>query len=477
MIGFSAWIFSFALGFYAICVFQWYNYKALRVLFHFAKPLWHLYFVLLPVGLFALCLSFAPKFALLFSFFYAGLIVFWQLKMAVKLVNTTRTTIYFFILAFVSLLCLMGLKKWYFLVPASVLSVVLSLIISSIVQGYMAKFYKKQAANKLEKMSDLKIILITASYGKTSIKNYLCELLEGRFKTQASPRSVNTLMGLVQDINENLDEKTKIYIAEAGARVRGDIKEIAQFLNPQIVLIGQIGTAHLEYFKSVEAIRATKLEALNSNRLEAVFAHSSTGLENGGKTRIYDENIKNIKADLEGLSFELRLLQEWQSIALPDLLGEFNAPNVAAAAMIAHTLGMDEAKILSLLKTLKNTEHRLSRMDNGGKIIIDDGFNGNFDGMSASYRLCDTYSGRKVLVTPGIMEGGKEANIRLSSVINEVFDVVIITSSLNAKELKSHLKRPEIIELKNKDELVGALAQFTKKGDLVLFSNDAPKYM
>ncbi len=476
IIGFCAWVFTMVLGFYLICTAQWYSYKIDRVFFHCAKPVWHIYFALLPFVIFCFGMYLSPLLAFILAFCYAGLIVYWQLKMATKLVSTSRTTRFFLILALVSVFCLMLLKKWYFLAPAMIIALILSYYLSVVAEKYLAKHYVKLAKMKLEKLKDLKIVLITASYGKTSIKNYLAGLLENN-GVKSSPRSVNTLMGLVADINENLEENTRIYIAEAGARAKGDIKEITELLNPQFVIVGKIGTAHLEYFKNVETIRATKLEALSSKALKKVVAHSSTKLESKENCIIFDEKVKDVKSSLNGLTFKLNLNAKDLDIAVPNMLGEFNAENIAAAAFVASELGLNEAQIISRIAALKNTEHRLSKIENAGKIIIDDGFNGNFEGMSASYELVREHKGRKVLVTPGIMEGGKELNNKLSKIINEIFDVVIISSSLNAKELKSALKKPQVIELKNKSQLVSVLGEHTKAGDLILFSNDAPAHM
>ena len=144
---------------------------------------------------------------------------------------------------------------------------------------------------------------------------------------------------------------------------------------------------------------------------------------------------------------------------------------------MANELGLSSQIISQSISTLKNPQHRLSRINAGGKIIIDDGFNGNFEGMSASYELVLGFDGRKVLVTPGIIEGAKDDNIKLAALINEIFDLVIITGDLNQNELKSQLNKPEIITLKNKSDLEQTLAQNTKSGDLILFSNDAPEYI
>ena len=97
--------------------------------------------------------------------------------------------------------------------------------------------------------------------------------------------------------------------------------------------------------------------------------------------------------------------------------------------------------------------------------------------MSASYELVGSYEGRKVLVTPGIMESSDEENEKLSKIINKTFDIVMLTSSLNAVALLKHLSRPKVIVIKDKSKMQEALAQNTKAGDLILFSNDAPSFM
>ena len=105
---------------------------------------------------------------------------------------------------------------------------------------------------------------ITASYGKTSIKNYVEHLLKAKYKTYATPRSVNTLGGVMKDVNDDLPADTEVYVVEMGARGEGDIAEISTFVNPHYVVVGKIGPAHIEYFKTMENIRNTKMEILKT---------------------------------------------------------------------------------------------------------------------------------------------------------------------------------------------------------------------
>jgi len=113
----------------------------------------------------------------------------------------------------------------------------------------------------------------------------------------------------------------------------------------------------------------------------------------------------------------------------------------------------------------------------GGKIIVDDSFNGNLDGMLEAVKISSTHTGRKVIITPGIVESTVEANTTLARAIDEVFDVVILTGSLNTKVLSEHIDSTKIVTLKDKKTMEECLAKTTKVGDLILFANDAPNFI
>ncbi|MBT0830068.1 Mur ligase family protein, partial [Campylobacter lari] len=281
---------NFLLGFYLILALQWYSYKFSRIILHFAKPLWHLYFLIIPY--FAFVFSFySGNFYLYFIVFALSLLYGGYLykNLDKKLVFTARIKRYFL---FLSLFTLVFMPFFWIGLEALVAAFLFSFLVEKINQNT----FIKKANKKICDNPNLKIILITASFGKTSVKNFLYELLKDEFKCYKTPRSVNTFMGIVKDINENLENNTEIYIVEAGAREQNDILEITEFLNPQICIVGEIGLAHLEYFKTQDNIRRAKLQALKSKRLEKYFLHSSTLYEN----EFYDDCLSDVRASLEG---------------------------------------------------------------------------------------------------------------------------------------------------------------------------------
>ncbi len=467
-------LFVTVLGWYLITNLQWYNYKLSRVVLKHHKPHWHVIYFFIPLIAYYTTGNF---FTIFFLFAVLPAIFIWHKKLDKKLVMTWRVKRFLILLVslvlFQNVLC--TLKN-----ACEIYGVFMPLAVAYIGSFLMEKFlfmtYKKEAKKKLSQMKDMQIVAITGSYGKTSIKNFTAKILATKYKVHATPRSVNTLGGIVSDINNNLKEDTEIYICEAGARERGDIYEITTFIEPQVVVVGKIGEAHIEYFKTIENIIATKLEIMQSPRLKRAFIHTSVTDEPHDKVTFFGDEVYDVNADLHGIDFKMKL--ENSSLELhTDILGEFQTMNIAVAIRIAKSFGMSDEEIVNAVKDLEPVEHRLQIIKSGGKLILDDGYNGNIDGMLEGIRLCSLHDGRKVMVTPGLVESSEELNLKLINAINEVFHTVIVTGSLNAELFKKNLKVKNRIMLADKSNLTEILASQTKAGDIILFANDAPNFI
>ncbi len=468
-------IFTMSLGWYLITNLQWYNYKIDRVIFKHKRYSWHLLFFVIPV--FAYYLT-GIYFWIYFYFALLPSYYTWQKKLDKKLVFTARVKRFFLFLAlavvFEDMLCLATGRC---VVYGVILPLVVAVFISEIFEKILFSGFKKEARKKLESMDELKIVAITASYGKTSIKNFLYQIIKDEFNAYKTPKSVNTEAGIVKDINRALPKECEVYIAEAGAREQGDIKKIVDILQNHYAIVGKIGPAHIEYFKTLENIRNTKMEILDSKKLIKAFVHKSANVKPNDKVQIFGDEIKEVNATLEGLSFKVEISGVLEEFEAKNILGEFNAINILAAILMALELGMDIKTIKKQVSKLTQVEHRLQKMEAGGKLIIDDSYNGNLEGMLSSYELVSSYKGRKVIITPGIIESTKEANEKLAKKIDEVFDIAIITGKTNAIVLMENIKHSKKLLLADKDKLQDLLAKETKAGDLILFSNDAPTFV
>lgn len=467
-------LFVFTLGWYLITNLQWYDYKLERVVLKHHKVHWHFIYFIIP---FIAYYTTGKFFVIFFLFAVLPAIVVWHKRLDKKLVLTWRVKRFLILLVSLTLfqdtICTLkeSCAMYGVFMPLAV-----AYIGSTLIEKFLFATYKKEAKKKLASLPNLQIVTITGSYGKTSIKNFVAQILSHKYKVYATPRSVNTIGGLVADVNNNLNEDVEFYITEAGARERGDIETITRFLEPQTVVVGRVGEAHIEYFKSLENIVATKLEIMRSPKLKKAFIHTSVTDEPHENVEFFGNEIQEVSATLDGIDFALEL--DGKALHLhTDILGEFQTMNIAVAVKIAKYFGMSDEEIAGAVAQLEPVEHRLQKITAGGKIIIDDGFNGNIDGMLEGIRLCSLHNGNKVIVTPGLVESSEELNLKLIKRINEVFDTVIVTGKLNAELFDKHLSVKQKFILADKSKLTELLAKQTKAGDIILFANDAPNFI
>ncbi len=474
-------LFIIAIGYYFITNLQWYSYKLSRVIFHHTKLWWHYLYFLLPFLLYAF-INQISEYSFVVVIVYLALIISWYRGLDKPLVITGRVKRFVVVLIFAS-----GFISFIFGYFAVVLPLFIAYFISSFIEMMLFSGFKTKAEKKIDSMSDMIVVGVTASYGKTSIKNYIEHLLKSKYKTYATPRSVNTLGGVILDINRDLPSDTEVYIVEMGARGQGDIAEISTFVNPHFVVVGKIGPAHIEYFKTIEKIRNTKMEILKTNRLKEAWVHQSARVKPESIVHTFGTKealdirtilpapefvISDIEATLDKTNFKLNDIEYSANI-----LGEFNAMNLASAVLVATELGLTTEEIQEGLSTLKPVAHRLQRIDAGGKIILDDSFNGNIDGMMASFDLVSQYKGRKVVLTPGLVEVDDSLNIEVAKRVNEVFDVVIVTGDLNYAIFKKYIDEEKLLKLASKGDMEDMLVTQTTVGDLILFANDAPSFV
>lgn len=464
-----------SLSWYLITNLQWYNYKLDRVVFKHHKWQWHITYFLSPIVVFYLIDGL--YFSIYFYLIYMTSFVLWNRKLDKPLVITSRvkrflgislaTTFVILLLCLVSEMC----KTTPIFVP-----LILTYVISTILEKIFFISFKNQGKKRLNSIPNIKTIAITASYGKTSIKNFLYHVLKNKFKVYKTPRSVNTIGGIVLDLNRDLPSDTQIYIAEAGARMKGDIEEISTYLEPEICILGSVGEQHIEYFKTLDNIIYTKMEILKSPKMKRGFVHESVPIKEYDTITMFPDGLSILKSDLSGLTFEVNVKGNQHKFHAP-ILGAFNAINLTAVILAAQELGMSLEEIQKAFERLPQVEHRLQRIDAGGKIIIDDSFNGNLEGMLEGINICAHHEGRKVIITPGLVESTDEANILLVESINEKFDLAIITGSLNSKLLQNNIDKEKIVILNDKSKMQDTIAQLTKTGDLIYFANDAPNFI
>ena len=368
------------------------------------------------------------------------------------------------------------------------------------------------SARKRIKTLQPKVVGITGSYGKTSTKYILHQILSQKFNTLMTPDSYNTPMGICKVIRGELTAEHEIFIVEMGAYKRGDIRELCNLASPEIGILTAVGPQHLERFKSIENIAKTKYELIEllpsdglaifncDNEICAELANKRE--QSGNPVRRYatepfsvplvSESAELTATDIRhtdgGLTFTARVPISSAEVAEAEirtqLLGKHNVSNILAAMAVAIECGMTLEEIRVAIANVEPVPHRLQLTSNGGDVtIIDDSFNSNPVGAKAALEVLTEIQGRKkVLVTPGMVELGEreyEENKRLGEHAADVCDLVILVGPTRTTPILDGLKAAQypsqqIIVALNLEEVKQHLATRVQAGDVVLFENDLP---
>ncbi len=321
------------------------------------------------------------------------------------------------------------------------------------VEKAVAQYFVNDAKKKLADFSNLNVIGVTGSYGKTTTKFILERLLREKFNVVATPQSFNTPMGVVRTVREKLTASTQVFICEMGAKNVGDIREICDIVHPDFGLITSVGAQHLETFKTVDNVFATKFELADAvqkkggvtfvngsseelkNRLTAERGCVVYGLEEG--LDFYAENVRYSRG---GSSFTLVLKGERVEVTTK-LLGLHSVTNIVAAAAVAYTLGVSARDIQYAVASLKPTEHRLElKPFRNHALLIDDAYNANPEGSIEAVRVLGSFEGmKKYIVTPGLIELGEreyECNYALGLAAAQHCDRIILVGKNRSKPLR-----------------------------------------
>ena len=313
----------------------------------------------------------------------------------------------------------------------------------------VSRHYVRDAQRILKECPDLKIIGVTGSYGKTSVKYYLHDLLSARYNVLMTPESYNTPMGVVKTIRGSLTAAHQIFICEMGARHVGDIKELCDIVHPQDGVITSIGYQHLETFRSLDNIVNTKYELFDAlpqggrkfingdneiirkyNRLDGTVTY---GLGEGNSYRASDLRVSD-----RGSTFSVTAPDGSTEESFTGLIGRHNVINILGAVAVANTYGIPLKELKLPVRKLHGVPHRLQLIDRGSITVIDDAYNSNPNGCRMALDTVAMFDALKIIVTPGMVELGSredEYNEEFGKEAAAVCDYIILVGEKQTQSI------------------------------------------
>ncbi len=355
--------------------------------------------------------------------------------------------------------------------------------------------YENLAIKKLRSLDKLKIIGITGSFGKTSVKNIIHDILDESFYTLMTPASYNTPMGITRTIREYLKPIHEVFVCEMGADHVGEISHLMCFVRPQYGIVTSIGPQHLNTFHNMDNIIHEKMQAIE------LLPEDGVGIINidnkyiadyhiQNKCRVVTVGIHNEKADYraENIVFHRRgssFTVAKDGVSYPfetGLLGEHNIMNILMGIALADIMGIAMEDIVKAVAQIKQIEHRLEIKEINGYTFIDNAFNSNPVSSKNSLDVLKMMDGMRVIVTPGLIDLGHEEaryNKEFGAYMPGRADLVLLVGPLHTKPIYEGLieagfNQDKILVFDTVKEAFNYIYMHLNKDATILLENDLP---
>lgn len=286
---------------------------------------------------------------------------------------------------------------------------------------------RRRASLKITTMASLKMVTVAGSYGKTTVKNFVYQLVQYNYRTQMIPGNINTPAGIAAWVNTNLQPNTELLVAEVDAYQVGEIAKSCEVVAADIAILTNIGDQHLERFGDEKVLAEALSEVFTKSK-------SSAHLLTTQKTK----NELPINAGS----------REWVIIEpLPDThesLSASNQINLQFALTAARLLNIPEKFIQDTVGKLELPDRRQRLTEMYGYEAIDDSYNISFTtaqaGIAAAHNAA-AKSGKKLLVItagiPELSQDNQDKNTELGKILASLADHVIVLGSMFADEIST----------------------------------------
>lgn len=390
------------------------------------------------------------------------------------------------------------------------LAIELALRLTAPIERRIARRYVRAATTKLRRIAP-RVVGVTGSYGKTTTKNHIRDLLAPTTNVFATPASWNNRAGLSRAVTEQLAVGTEVFVAEMGTYGAGEIADLVEWVKPEVAVICGLGPVHLERMGSIEAILEAKAEILEGcDQAVLAVGHAlvralADRMASHGHPRWSGRKIWRVGTDADDASLDVvatteavggpddhvtirvegRTSPDTARIELGHVEGASLHPsNVACAVAVALALGADPGELRQPLCGLRPPTSRAEVVRTPDDLlIIDDTFNSNPAGALAALATLrrEVTRGDLVVVTPGMVELGNEqaeANAALAEAAVRCGATLVAVGWTNLAALATGAQRGggAVIRVPNRERAREWVRAHTRPGDGVLWENDLPDH-
>ncbi|WP_242308699.1 UDP-N-acetylmuramoyl-tripeptide--D-alanyl-D-alanine ligase [Bacillus cereus group sp. BfR-BA-01524] len=345
----------------------------------------------------------------------------------------------------------------------------------------------QKIARYYRKTSNVKVIGITGSNGKTMVKDIISTILSTTYRVHKTKGNLNSQIGLPLTILE-MKQDTEFLILEMGMSETGQIRNLAQIAQPDVAIITMIGQSHLETLGSREEIAKAKFEIVDGLNDGGLFLYNGDepllsqninmlGIESksfGGK---YTNDLfpTNVQLDEYGVHFKLNHSKIQYDVPLH---GKHNIFNTIVGIAVGQFYKVPIEKIQEALQQINITQMRFQFLTaKTGFTIINDAWNASPSSMKAAIETLQKLNAykKKIIVIGDMLELGKKAETyhrEIGEMLNEESIQYVFTygelAKIVAEEARKNYHTGKIKSFDNKAKIAEEVLKVITKKDVVL---------
>ena len=334
----------------------------------------------------------------------------------------------------------------------------------------------------------MKVVGVTGSVGKSTTKEMIASVLETTYRVAKTPANHNNDLGMPMAILA-MPEGTQVAVLEMGMNHFGEIAYLSKIGRPDIAVIINIGTTHIEYLGSKEGILQAKMEILEGLREEGkLILNGDDPLLWGSREKPDRQVICCGKENPECSVRAEEILQEEDytrfRVVSPaenfpvelNLAGEHYISDALAAISVALEMGVAPARIQEALSNFRNIAGRQEIFRHGDYTIIKDCYNAGPESMAAALEVLGRREGRRVAVLGDMLELGavtQAEHYRIGRIAAEKADLLFAYGPNGARVISGALtggmSDTKAMAFADRDKLAMVLKRMAKPGDTLLF--------
>ena len=390
-------------------------------------------------------------------------------------------------------IALQGVRDGHDYIPAAIAKGAAAVLCSRKVGDYPAILVKDprtalgDIAREALKRIGAKVVAVTGSVGKSTTKEMIAAVLSGTFRVSKTPANHNNDIGMPMAVLD-MPEDTEVAVLEMGMNHFREIACLSCIAHPDVAVIINVGTAHIEFLGTQQGIRQAKLEILEGMTPQGML------LLNGDDTmlRCLDVTPKqrityfgasegcDVRAlDVSQKGGVLRFTVEAGRLTFPvemKLEGEHYVADALAAVTVGLKLGVHPDKIRQQLDAFQNMSGRQEIFEAKGCTIINDCYNAGPESMAAALNVLGNRPGRHIAVLGDMLELGDCAqaeHYKIGRIAAEKADMVFAFGPHAGRVLDGTITggMPENMgrAFDSREDLITALRRAVKPGDVILF--------